>query len=308
MSEGSKIKAWFFALKIPSWPKIFTSFFLGQGIGIYEAGFNPLGMLVGFLFCIAGVSFIVLLNDYRDQKVDSIKRELFPDSSLKTIHDGVLSAKEMLIGVFISATLAFSAAIIGNIYLQLEGLFLFSFICFLAFIVYSVPPIQLNYNGGGELMEMIGVGALLPAFSAYLHTGDWKNMELLWCALPMSLFLALSSALASGLSDEESDRKGGKNTFTTMYGNTAVRKTILVVVILSVPAAFGVLLRDVNLWWGILLLVAFVIWNIAQLRKLSPSAMTNQFDAIRKYKKVLHKIIWWGLTWLTLVFIVTRYL
>jgi len=307
MREGSKIQAWFFALKIPSWPKIFTSFFLGQGIGIYEAGFNPLGMLIGVLFCTAGVSFIVLLNDYRDQKVDSVKRELFPDSSLKTIHDGILSAKEMLIGVFVSAILAFTAAIIGNVYLELDGLFLFSFICFLAFIIYSVPPIQLNYNGGGELMEMIGVGALLPAFSAYLHTGDWSNMQLFWYVLPVSLLLALSSALASGLSDEQSDKKGGKNTFTTMYGNSAVRKAILIVVILAVPAAFVVLMRDVNMWWGILLLVGLMTIYIGKLAQLSPLAMTNEFDAIRNYKKVLHKIIWWGLSWLTLVLIVIRY-
>ena len=47
---------------------------------------------------------------------------------------------------------------------------------------------------------------------------------------------------------------------------------------------------------------------IGKLAQLSPLAMTNEFDAIRNYKKVLHKIIWWGLSWLTLVLIVIHYL
>jgi 1,4-dihydroxy-2-naphthoate octaprenyltransferase/chlorophyll synthase len=145
------------------------------------------------------------------------------------------------------------------------------------------------------LLEMVGVGGVLPALHAYAQCGAWAPAWL-WALAPGLLALSLSSALASGLSDEESDRAGGKRTFTTLLGNAAVRR--------GAEALLGL---GVLLWLGVEGLSggAPPVWSVVPAALLTgffgargvrrgPAAVTNAFGAQSAYKAELHRAIWWG--------------
>ena len=66
---------------------------------------------------------------------------------------------------------------------------------------------------------MFGVGIALPVFNLYIQAGTIPRHVWPWIA--GFACLSLASAVASGLSDEESDRAGGKRTFASTFGNRA---------------------------------------------------------------------------------------
>ncbi|MET0402387.1 MAG: hypothetical protein ABW123_08280 [Cystobacter sp.] len=136
------------------------------------------------------------------------------------------------------------------------------------------------------MLEMLGVGAVLPALHAYAQCGQWAP-EVLRTWAPGLLALCLASALASGLSDEESDRAGGKRTFTTAWGNRVVRRAA------EAALAAGGLLWLLPGRWGSLATLPVVFFGVRAWRA-SPAAVTNAFKAQGVYKQELHRAIWWG--------------
>lgn len=286
---------WIYALKIKSWPKLFVPFLLGQSFGVFESNrfhFPTFGL--GFLFTLSLVSFIVLLNDYADIQVDTIKRKLFPNGcSPKTIPDNILPKNAVLIVGIIFGFFTLIFGITLEIFLEKPFIIYVTILCILVFVMYSLPPIQLNYRGGGEFLEMMGVGAVLPLFHYYLHKGFLPNLEFLSIVSVFSI-LSLTSAMASGLSDEESDRQGGKITFVTHFGNRLVRKGIFF--FLSVAFLFLILFFCLfSESFPLLVSLSVILFYLYQLKfvlKYSNHATTNQFQFQGIYKDHLHKLIW----------------
>ncbi len=293
----SPARRWWYALKPASWPKVFLPAVFGQAVGAASAGHLSVGALVfGALWMVADVTFIVLLNDWGDRDVDTLKRQMFPKGcSPKTIPDGLLPARAVLAAGLGAGGVALLLAWGAGLVLGRPLLLPLAALCLLTFAAYTLPPLRLNYRGGGEVLEMLGVGGLLPLLHTYAQCGQMTPpwLRALW---PGLLALALSSALASGLSDEESDRAGGKRTFTTMVGNTAVRR-----------GAEGLLGLGALLWLGVPYLTndaPDVRWIVpavgltllfgARAWSKSPPAVTNAFTAQGAYKAELHRAIWWG--------------
>jgi 1,4-dihydroxy-2-naphthoate octaprenyltransferase/chlorophyll synthase len=164
------------------------------------------------------------------------------------------------------------------------------------FVAYTLPPVRMNYRGGGELLEMLGVGAALPLYNAYLQGGAIVPSVWLWLA-GFSV-LSLASGVASGLSDEESDRAGGKRTFASVYGNVAARRLTEACVLLGVGIwlAGSFLRPDWVPFWAVAPAAAIVVWNFMRMRKVGHTAVTNAFRAQGAYKRFLHRAIWHSTT------------
>lgn len=289
-SDPSTLSRWTHAVKPASWPKLLVPMLLGQCLGaVNHCSLSLVALLTGIGFALFGGIYIVLMNDWADQRVDTIKRELYPDSSPKTIPDGILSARAVLFGGITSAALTLLSAAAGAVLLQRPRVLGFGVVCMLIFGAYSLPPLRLNYRGGGELLETLGVGAALPLFNMILQDPE---SPLRLDVLGAYVLLSLSSALASGLSDEVSDRRGGKRTAVTLLGNHAVRRLIN----LSVLGA-AVWLVIAGLASGPRPLLPFLtalvlLWFLRRLVRLNPDATTGAFAAQRNLKKVLHYGIW----------------
>ncbi len=289
---------WLYALKPASWPKLFVPAFFGQVLGIDPAvGLDVRAVGLGLAFTVLGTGFIVLLNDWGDRDVDAIKRDMFPDgSSPKTIPDRILDARSVAVGGALSGGAALAVAVAAEGVLGRPFAFEAGLGCMLLFVAYTLPPIKLNYRGGGELLETIGVGAALPAFNAYLQAGALGGRLGPWLAGFTALSLA--SAVASGLSDEVSDRAGGKRTFASTYGNAAARRLVEVSVVLggSIWLVASLLRPDWVPPFAAGPAVLLIAWNWVAMRRASPAAVTNAFAAQGAYKRYLHRAIWHSTT------------
>jgi 1,4-dihydroxy-2-naphthoate octaprenyltransferase/chlorophyll synthase len=293
----SPVARWWYALKPASWPKVLVPALFGQAVGAATAGHLSLGALAfGVLWMVADVSFIVLLNDWGDRGVDTLKRRMFPQGcSPKTIPDGILPAGALLAAGLGAGGVALVLAWGAGLALGRPWLLPLAAAGLLLFAAYTLPPLRLNYRGGGELLEMVGVGGVLPTLHAYAQCGQWAPAW--WVSLaPGLLALSLSSALASGLSDEESDRAGGKRTFTTLWGNAVVRRgaEVSLAVGLLLWLAASCLAEDAPPLVAVVPAVVLALPFGVRLVRRSPSAVTNAFGAQAAYKGELHRAIWWG--------------
>ncbi len=288
---------WWYALKPASWPKVLVPALFGQAVGAAAAGrLSPGALGFGVLWMVADVSFIVLLNDWGDREVDALKRRMFPQGcSPKTIPDGILPAGALLAAGLGAGAVALLLAWGAGLVLERPLLLPLAALGLLVFAAYTLPPLRLNYRGGGELLEMVGVGGVLPTLHAYAQCGEWAPAG--WVALaPGLLALSLSSALASGLSDEESDRAGGKRTFTTRWGNAAARRgtEVFLGTGLLLWLAASCLAEDAPPLGAVVPAVGLALPFVVRLVRRSPSAVTNAFGAQSAYKAELHRAIWWG--------------
>ncbi len=289
----SAARRWVGAAKPASWPKLLVPTLLGQALGVAATGELSLaGAAVGAGFAVLDLLFIVFLNDWADREVDAIKRRMFPGSSQKTIPDGVLPAHHLLLAGVASGAGAVGLAFAAGAWLDRPWLGTLAIGALTIFAVYSLPPARLNYRGGGELLEMIGVGVALPWLHAYLQGGALAPGPG-FGLLPGFALMSLASAIASGLSDERSDRRGGKRTFVTTFGNPAGRRAVELTAIVGAGLLGAAPLVDRSVGWGCALPacgVAFV--HLARMARLSGSAITDAFDAQRAYKTELHHAIW----------------
>lgn len=300
-------KKWQYAFKIGSWPKILVPFLIGQGLGAATVGsFSWIAFLSGSIFAFMGVIFIVLINDYGDSRIDRIKRSMFPDGcSPKTVPDGILPRRHLLIAAVLVAIIGFSSAFIGGYFLGHVELLYYGILCSLVIGLYTLPPLKLNYRGGGEILEMAGVAFILPLFSAYMQAGTWAINGRVQILIPYAA-LAMASAVASGLSDEESDIVGGKHTVVTILGNHHAKKIVGWLVLLGAVAFVGLslLLTDplVPLWL-VLISVALLLYHYSQMRPWMEAAKTNAFKEQKIYKAHLHRAIWYPISLIALYLI-----
>lgn len=295
----SPIARWRYALKPASWPKLFVPAFVGQAIGAAHLGrldYVCFAAGMGLTFLLLGA--IVLGNDLADREVDRIKRSLFPKGcSPKTIPDGILPPGQVALGALLFSLGAYGFGTYCEGWLGRPMMSTATFVGIAFFAAYSYPPLRLNYRGGGELLEAFGVGLVLPWINAYAQGGlgveslTWLPRA--WPVLPGLVLLCFASAVASGLSDEVSDRKGGKRTFTTMFGNPGARRLAEASLIAGALAwvIAGLFAEHVPLLVA-LLGAGAVLFHVRRLLPMSTSAVTNAFDTQRLYKDELHRAIW----------------
>lgn len=214
-----------FALKLGALPKLLVPALLGTLVGALDVGrpdVGAMGVVLGYV--VFDAPFILLLNDVGDEPVDRIRRAMFPEQGRKTIVDGLLTRRTLVLLGVSSGALALALAWAGGLWLHRPWLGPMGAVGLMLFVAYTFPPLRLNYRGGGELVEGGAVGGALIAFCAYAQAG--RMPPLLLALLPTTVLLGLASAVASGLSDETSDRAGGKRTVAVVAGNPSARHAI----------------------------------------------------------------------------------
>jgi 1,4-dihydroxy-2-naphthoate octaprenyltransferase len=86
--------------------------------------------------------------------------------------------------------------------------------------VYSYSPARLSHRGGGEWLQGIGIGCVLPWVGFYMVTGDPHPP--LAIVLPMVLF-GVAGNVSTAIPDLEVDRAARKRTLAVIVGDTRAR-------------------------------------------------------------------------------------
>lgn len=218
-------KAWGQAARLPSQMYIFWPLLLGQALAMGK-GFSWEIVLICHLYGLVSQLYIVFANDVADMATDrrNFTFTLFSGGS-RVLVEGLLSRGQLARAAVLCATLSVLAGVLLGIRhhhwlplpLILVGLGLLW--------AYSYPPLRLSYRGGGEYLQMIGVGLVLPMIGFSAHAGTLSGFA--WALMPLMLALSLSCAMATALPDEPSDRVDGKRTHAVRFGVAASQRSIL---------------------------------------------------------------------------------
>ncbi len=289
----STFEKWKYAFKMDSWPKVFVPYLFSISLVYHSSGsFSISSAIISCLYILFLVWYIVFLNDYSDSAVDLIKRAMFPnDCSPKTIPDGILSENQVLTGGLFSLTALLLLGFVSY-YFFLASSITGIIYSILTFWLYSLKPFRLNYRGGGELAEAMGIAILIPFTIFQLFGETLKHSDYIWI-LPFFL-LSISSAIASGLADEASDKIGGKKTIVTIFGSTKAKISIVVFYGIGIGMYAGITMIDNSIPLK-LISVCFIVFGIISIIKLFSLTMnvsTNSFVAITAFKKYLHFFNW----------------
>ncbi|MBM4310137.1 MAG: prenyltransferase [Deltaproteobacteria bacterium] len=240
----NKLQAWLLASRPASQTYIFFPLLLGQAVHYSRTGWIDWSVFVLLhLYGLFLQLFIVYANDRADIETDRLNTTytVFSGGS-RTLVNGLISLQEnyaavlytvalnVMVGIFLTAVCGRALAL-PFIGLSLGLLWMYSF-----------SPVRLSYRGGGELLQMFGVGLVLPVFGYYGQAGDAARFE--WALLAFILPGQLACAMATALPDEPSDRASGKHTSAVLLGPGAAK---LVIIILNAAAiVFFLLLMEVS--------------------------------------------------------------
>lgn len=260
---AKKIKAWIQASRLPSQGYIFCPLLLGQALWFSQSGtFNlPLAGLT-WLFGIMIQLYIVYANDLADVAIDRLNSTFTPFSGgSRVLVEGKLGVPDLKRAVAVTVALN---GLIG-LFLLVQGRSVAPLLILVSLALlwlYSFPPVRLSYRGGGELLQMTGVGVILPVFGYYIQAGSLEAFP--WRYVVALLPLQLACAFSTTLPDEPSDRAGGKKTIAVMLGGNRAKVVVLVLHLLALLLLAGVILPE-NSLIGFLSVIAVSIAALSGL-------------------------------------------
>ncbi len=264
---------WLIAVKLQALPKTLLPVCVGMGLGYGGEGAVPWLSAALVLALTALLQWaIVLLNDYADRAADVHHAQAFPQLiDERVLVAGLLTPAQVLTAGLLAGAGALACAVIlwwlGSPLipaLTVSGLLLIW--------AYSFAPLRLNYRGGGEILETVGTGVVMPLMGYCAMGVEW-DVNQIQLLVPVALY-ALIAALASGLKHEPADRENGKKTLSVWVGAAMVKRIIWGAQILS------------RIWCGLLFLSgAYGMYAVifAALAPALPMYMTRRYDSRAAY-------------------------
>ena len=207
---------WLRAARPPAAINLLPPLFYGQAIALQQgtpADSTTAAWLLAY--GLANQLYIVFCNDWADRVADRLNRDFtLVSGGSRALVEGQLPPRALL-----RAGLTAAAAMVGlGLLLAPQRPLLPPLVAAAIGLLwaYSLPPLRLNYHGGGEALQAIGVGLLLPLIGFYTQAGTFADFP--WRFLPPFFALHLASALATTIPDWRADRQGGKKTVAALWG------------------------------------------------------------------------------------------
>lgn len=254
------IRSWLKAARLPSQSYIALPLLLGQVLGWASTGSWSWTIFVLVqLFGITDQLYIVWANDYADRDTDA-KNDTFTifsggsrvlvDQSITPIT--LLRAAQAM--VLLSVLLLITLSALSNPYILPIGS-----TGLLLLWAYSFKPFMLSYRGGGELLQTLGVGMVLPLIGYMAQGGELFGFP--WDYLAILFPLNLATAIATALPDLPSDSQSNKRTIPVKFG---MEKAIMLIVgLVVVASALHVWLLGERTAVTVPVACAFIITSVA---------------------------------------------
>lgn len=230
------VRVWLKASRLQAQSYIFLPILFGQACYAFQ-GYTlhwPILVIMTF-FGLFDQLYIVFANDYADMETDrqNTTYNIFSGGS-RVLVDGDLMPGQLKKAAIYMAGLCILCGIILTFIYQRKLALPIIIIALGLLWLYSYPPARLSYRGSGEILQMLGVGFVLPLFGYYAQSGTVSGfpLRLLLVILPTQL----ACAMATSLPDEPSDRLTGKRTSTVLAGAKTTKFFILFLNTISIVA------------------------------------------------------------------------
>lgn len=257
--------AWLRAARLPSQTYLALPLLLGQLAAWALLGnWNWTVFVLLHLYGLAQQLFIVFANDWADEATDrdNLTATRFSGGS-RVLVEGRLTSAALLLGAWLMLLLALALAALVTWMTGQFGILLLALCGALLMWAYSFPPLRLSYRGGGELLQMLGLGAVLPVMGWLGQGGALINVP--WPLIGLLMLLALITAVGSALPDVPSDQRANKRTLAVIHGLQPARRFALVLL-------FGALALYVSHIHALLPIARYQPWPIVAVSGLAAIA------------------------------------
>ncbi len=271
------VLAWVKASRLPAQMFIFPSILLGQMLYYSQSGtFSSMRFLGLFVFGLFIHFFIVYANDYADYETDQLNQTFTPfTGGSRVLIEGALTRQDLLKGTRVMLVLtvlitSYFAWLIGSmipIVLGVFGIFLLH--------AYSFGPIKLSYRGFGEVLQMLGVGVVLPLLGYTVQGGDISNLS--WGIVLLLLPSQLAMAFGTSLPDQPSDALSNKHTSAVILGVPLARKLMLLWFVISLSLLWqNTQLPGSSIAFNVVLALLFVLLLVQTVLVFNPKTQPGK--------------------------------
>lgn len=234
------INAWIKASRFASQSYIFVPLLAGQMFHVMIGGkLDWTIFTIVHLYGLFMQLYIVYANDYADIETDRINQTytIFSGGS-RVLCDGALSRSALGYGGILMAGLCL---VMGILLALFFGRILSPALILMGILLlwmYSFGPVKLSYRGGGEILQMFGVGCVLPLVGFYAQSGSISRfpLETLAVILPTQL----ACAMATSIPDFSSDKQSDKRTSTVLLGQHNVRIVVILLNLAAIASFFAI--------------------------------------------------------------------
>lgn len=238
MATIQTLRAWLKASRLPSQLYICIPLIAGQ-LYARSAG-HALNAWIFFWVQCFGIGiqlYIVYANDYADVAADLINRTYTAYSGgSRVLVDGEISRSALGRAAIVAALVAVGTGLVlGSVWGRWFAVALV-LVSILLLYLYSYRPARLNYRGGGEILQMVGTGVVLPVFGWYAQSGTMVGFPVPYLAALLPSMLAC--AITTSLPDEISDRESRKRSASVLLGQRPAQTMVIVLHTASIVFLF----------------------------------------------------------------------
>lgn len=229
--------AWIRAARLPAQSNIAVPLLCGQALAFHAGfGFDVWSAIFIFAYGFVDQLAIVFSNDAADEETDRTNETFTPFSGgSRVLVEGVLTGKALLRAAKVAGVLAILALTVlagrgRSPMLVPLGAFGLALLW-----AYSFPPLRLSYRGGGEVLQVLGTGLVLPLVGFLGQGGTLSSFSPLW--LLMLVPVRFACACATALPDEPSDRASNKRTLVVSISSRATSILMFALTLISLGVA-----------------------------------------------------------------------
>lgn len=224
----SKMQSWILASRPRTLPAAIVPVMVGSALAIYQGIFFPIYSIIALLcsgLIQIGTNFTNDLHDHLKGS-DTIERK----GPLRVLASGLISVKEMEIGIFLVFLIAF---ILGLYLVYSVGIIILwiGILSILAGLAYTAGPFPLAYNGLGDLFVFFFFGIVGTMGTYYLHAEHFSLLALL-ISLPVG-GLITNILIVNNYRDVEEDKSAGKHTLAVLLGKEFSRFEYIFFILVS---------------------------------------------------------------------------
>ncbi|MGA7721329.1 MAG: 1,4-dihydroxy-2-naphthoate polyprenyltransferase [Ignavibacteriaceae bacterium] len=228
-----KYKSWVIASRPKTLLAAIVPVVVGSSLAISKGSFVLIFSIIA-LFCSlliqVGTNFTNDLYDFL-HGADNEDRK----GPLRVLAAGLISVKEMKIGVVFIFSLAF---ILGLILVYEAGpvIFVIGILSIIAGIAYTAGPFPLAYNGLGDIFVFMFFGIAGTTGTYYIQLKEFSTVSLL-TSIPVGALIT-DILVVNNYRDIEEDRVAGKNTLAVIFGKNFTRFQFIFLILTSfaIPA------------------------------------------------------------------------